>query len=137
VQVHNIAITKFHYIIMKQSNFYAWSNEFIEAVNISLRYIVIVMVDTIQEVFNPLFVLSFIVGLRFYPIKQSKLKNRWIGYLYVLYFSTIWFAYSYIFYYALIYSPALISVIIVLYPTVIGVFITSTSVILSIYHRKV
>ncbi|XP_067207939.1 uncharacterized protein [Linepithema humile] len=88
------------------------------------------MMITIQQAFRPLFILCFIVGLRIYPIKQSKPKNQWIGYLYVLYFLTVWFAYSYLFYNVLIdnleTAPGFTG----------GIFITFTSAIFSLYHQK-
>jgi hypothetical protein len=92
------------------------------------------MMVTIQQVFRPLFVLSFIVGLRFYSIKQSKSKYQWIGYLYILYFSTVWFTYSFFFYYMLIKFYEIKGVAIILG---MGVLTTLTSAILSLYHQKV
>ncbi|KAL6422647.1 hypothetical protein ACFW04_010706 [Cataglyphis niger] len=94
---------------------------------------------TIQQALYPFFIMCFIMGLRVYPMKRSKLKIRWIINLSILYSLIIWFAYSYILFYVLkfftikvIYSNPLNMVV-----TMINILSVFMSVIMNFcYHKK-
>ena len=95
------------------------------------------MVVTLQQILRPLFLTCFIMGLGFYPRKQSKI--RWIAHLNVLYSLSIWFACVYLFFYMSIYftRKTLIDSAIMEIAEESYFLLSLIHTIMSFYHQKV
>lgn len=99
--------------------------------------VMMIMVNTVQQALCPFSVMCFIIGLGFYPRKQSKIW--WTAYLSILYSLIIWFIYFYILYYIITFFTikVLFRTPIAVIVTIINIFTLIVSVVMSFYHQKV
>lgn len=97
------------------------------------------MVTTIQQALRPFLITYFIMGLNFYPMKQSSSKIPWIKYLSILYSLIIWSVYACVYNHTLtlltfkILYPSIIHLI----PVISNNITTIVSAIMNIYYQEV